>query len=107
MSGQDDMVTEIISSGFDSRTSTNINLNTIEHMSKKFNGFENYLITEALKLFAEKAKQEAISAEKEGVNLIFSPDYFPMVCNELTEKVNGMTLKEALISKSDRNEPAV
>ena len=76
-------------------------------MSKKFNGFENYLITEALKLFAEKAKQEAISAEKEGVNLIFAPGYFPMVCDELTQKVNSMTLEKDLKAKSDYNEPTV
>ena len=61
----------------------------------KFNGFEGWMLQEALKLFIESAEEEvaeaSAKAEKEGKNLIFAPGYFRMVGGELQEKVKGMT----------------
>jgi len=67
-------------------------------MSKtKFNGYENHLMQEALKLYIEKAEDEILDQEanlKAGKRLMFAPGYFTMIGKELSEKVNNMTLKK-------------
>ena len=67
-------------------------------MSKtKFNGFENSLMQEAIKLYVEKAEDEVqaqIANLQTGKRLLFAPGYFTMVGEELSEKVNSMTLKK-------------
>jgi len=64
-------------------------------MSKvKFNGFENYLIEEALNSFSSKMESEVKESEESGRNLIYGPGFFKMTCDELIRKVNDMTLKK-------------
>jgi hypothetical protein len=86
------MVTKIISSGFDSHTSTNLKLNK---MSKtKFNGFEKYFIQTALKHAIQEAETDVLATESEGKRSLYAPGYFTMVGNEIIDKVNSMTLKK-------------
>jgi len=64
-------------------------------MSKvKFNGWENYLITEALNAFSSKMEAEIEQSEANGKNLIYGPGFFKMNCEDLVHKVNNMTLKK-------------
>ena len=64
-------------------------------MSKtKFNGFEKYFITEALKYAIEESEKEILEIERQGKRPIFATGYFTMVGTELIEKVNNMTLKK-------------
>jgi len=64
---------------------------------KKFNGFENHLIQEALKLYIEKAEDEVLykkASLEVTKRLLFAPGYFTMIGEELSEKINNMTLKK-------------
>lgn len=64
---------------------------------KKFNGHENHLMQEALKLYIEKAEDEIldqIANLKEDKRLMFAPGYFTMIGKELADKINSMTLKK-------------
>jgi len=64
-------------------------------MSKtKFNGFENWFITESLKSAIVQAETDVIEARKEGRHLIYAEGYFTMVGEELIAKINSMTLKK-------------
>ena len=64
-------------------------------MSKtKFNGFEKYVIQEALKLWMETAEDEVKEASASNKRLIYAPGYFTMVGEELSRKINSMTLKK-------------
>ena len=52
-------------------------------MSKKFNGFEKYLLQEALQVYVEKAEQEiSEKEEKPGKRFMFAPGYFTMTLKE-------------------------
>ena len=63
-------------------------------MSKtKFNGFEKYFITTALKHAIEEAEKDVLAAEADGNRSIYAPGYFTMVGKDLIAKVNSMTLK--------------
>ena len=64
---------------------------------KKFNGFENHLLQDAIKLYVEKTEDEVqaqIADLQTGKRLMFAPGYFTMIGEELSEKVNDMTLKK-------------
>lgn len=62
---------------------------------KKFNGFENHLIQEALKLYIENAEKEiADQAPSEGKRFMFAPGYFTMIGKDLSYKIDNMTLKK-------------
>ena len=64
---------------------------------KKFNGFENHLLQDAIKLYVEKAEDEVqaqVANLQTGKRLMFAPGYFTMIGEELSEKVNNMTLKK-------------
>jgi len=66
---------------------------------KKFNGFENHLLQDAIKLYVEKAEDEVqaqVANLQTGKRLLFAPGYFTMIGEELSEKVNDMTLKKHL-----------
>lgn len=64
---------------------------------KKFNGYENHLMQEALKLYIEKAEDELQEQiVQAGKRLLFAPGYFTMIGAELSEKINNMTLKKHL-----------
>ena len=63
-------------------------------MSKtKFNGFEKWFITTALKHAIEEAEENIIELEHEGKRPIYAQGYFELVGKELIAKVNSMTLK--------------
>lgn len=65
---------------------------------KKFSGYENYLMQEALKLYIEKAEDEILDKTanlKAGKRLMFAPGYFTMIGEDLSEKINNMTLKKS------------
>ena len=65
--------------------------------SKKFNGFENWIIKEALSLWTEEAEKQVQKTEDEtGGRSIYAPGYFTMVTDELKEKVDNMTYKRDL-----------
>ena len=59
----------------------------------KFNGFEKYFITTALKHAIEEAESDLKKLVSEGKRPIYAEGYFRMVGKELIEKVNDMTLK--------------
>ena len=59
----------------------------------KFNGFEKYFITTALKHAIEEAESDIKKLVSEGKRPIYAEGYFEMVGKELIEKVNDMTLK--------------
>lgn len=62
---------------------------------KKFNGFENHLIQEALKLYIENAEKEITDqAPSEGKRFMFAPGYFNMIGKDLSYKIDNMTLKK-------------
>ena len=64
-------------------------------MSKtKFNGFEKWFITTAIRHAVEEAENDVIEAEKNGKHLIYAKGYFTMVGDDLIEKVQNMTLKK-------------
>ncbi len=64
-------------------------------MSKvKFNGFENYVIKKALNDFSSKMEAEIEQAETDGNRSIYAPGFFDMICKDLINKVDGMTLKK-------------
>jgi len=60
----------------------------------KFNGFENHLITEALKKYIKFLEEENKEMQKGGKMSMFAEGYFEMVGEELLEKVDEMTLKK-------------
>ena len=61
---------------------------------KKFNGFENYMIIEALKLYISTQESEIIQMEEKGMRSIFAQGYWEMVGKEVMDKVHNMTLKK-------------
>jgi len=60
----------------------------------KFNGFEKYFITTALKHAIEEAENDIKELVSEGKRPIYAEGYFTMVGNELIDKVHNMTLKK-------------
>ena len=64
-------------------------------MSKtKFNGFEKYFITTALRHAIAEAENDIKELISEGKRPIYAEGYFTMVGNEIINKVNDMTLKK-------------
>ena len=59
----------------------------------KFNGFEKYFITTALKHAIEEAENDIKKLVSEGKRPIYAEGYFELVGKELIAKVNSMTLK--------------
>jgi hypothetical protein len=64
--------------------------------TSKLTGFENYVLTEALKLFSEDAEKQVAEAEKQGKNLIYASGFFSDVADSLKIKVDSLTLKAHL-----------
>ena len=62
---------------------------------KKFNGFESYLIEEALADLVQKKEAEVLEYRGKESRCIFAEGYFTMVIEELIDKVvNDMTRKQ-------------
>ena len=59
----------------------------------KFNGFEKYFITTALKHAIEEAENDIKKLVSEGKRPMYAEGYFTMVGKDLINKVNSMTLK--------------
>jgi|11BtaG_2_1085332.scaffolds.fasta_scaffold67613_2 Ni,Fe-hydrogenase I large subunit len=62
----------------------------------KLTGFDNWVLTEALKLFSVEAESQVAKAEEQGKKLIYAPGYFSDVANSLKIKVDSLTLKKQL-----------
>ena len=60
----------------------------------KFNGFEKYFITTALKHAIAEAENDIKEMEEDGRRSIYAQGYFEMVGRELIAKVHNMTLKK-------------
>ena len=70
-------------------------------MSKtRFNGFENYFITNALKHAIIQAEDDILELEREGKSSIFASGYFNMIGKDLLQKIDHMTIKKDLNSKN-------
>ena len=70
-------------------------------MSKtRFNGFENYFITNALKHAIIQAEDDILELEREGKSSIFASGYFNMIGEDLLQKIDHMTLKKDMNSKN-------
>lgn len=62
----------------------------------KFNGFENWFITTAVKAAIDKAENDVIEAEKSGKNLIYAQGYFTMVGKDILDHIDDLTLNSAI-----------
>jgi len=60
----------------------------------KFNGFENHIIKQALNGFSSQMEAEIEQAEADGNRSIYAPGFFNMICKDLIDKVDDMTLKK-------------
>jgi putative heme iron utilization protein len=70
-------------------------------MSKtRFNGFENYFITNALKHAIIQAEDDILELEREGKSSIFASGYFNMIGEDLLQKIDHMTLKKDMNAKN-------
>lgn len=65
-------------------------------MAKKFNGFENHLITISLRKAIQSVEEEIVELERQGKKPLHASGYFTMVGANLLEKVNSMTYKKDL-----------
>jgi len=63
---------------------------------KKFNGFENWIITEAVKHFIATQEASVVKMEKQGKNSLFAPGYFTMVGEDVLSHVDDLTKKKDL-----------
>lgn len=64
--------------------------------NKKLTGFDNWVLTEALKLFSEDAEKQVAEAEKQGKMSLYGPGFFSDVADSLKIKVDSLTLKQQL-----------
>ena len=62
----------------------------------KFNGFENWFITTAVKAAVAKAENDVIEAEKGGKRLIYAQGYFTMVGKDILDHIDELTVKSAI-----------
>ena len=58
----------------------------------KLNGFENYIITEAVNYYKETAQEEVEKLEKSGKRSMIAPGYYTQVCEDLLYKIDRLTL---------------
>tara|TARA_Y100000004_G_scaffold182639_1_gene229603 strand:+ start:45 stop:272 length:228 start_codon:yes stop_codon:yes gene_type:complete len=73
----------------------------------KLNGFENYIITEAVNYYKEKAEENVANLNKKhGDNsgkCLIAPGYYTMVCEELLYKIDKLTLKSYIKDRDKEN----
>jgi hypothetical protein len=60
----------------------------------KLNVFENYLLSEGLKLFTEQMRADVKAYEDNGKMPVYTISYVDMIERELLEKLNDMTKKQ-------------
>ena len=58
----------------------------------KLNGFENYIITEAVNHYKEVAEEEIAKIEKSGKRSMIASGYYTQVCKDLLYKIDKLTL---------------
>lgn len=63
---------------------------------KKFNGFERWVLTEALTTWRDQFEAQVRADEANGHNSLFAPGYATMITKELLEKVDENTAKAKL-----------
>jgi len=60
----------------------------------KFNGFEKYILDEAIKTYVSLIEAEVLEAQNNDRRTIIAPGYYTQVCKDLSHKVNTNTLKK-------------
>jgi hypothetical protein len=62
---------------------------------KKFNGMESKLICDALDYYVDHLESEIKALEEKGRTSIFAPGFYPMIKDELVDKIKkDMTKKQ-------------
>ena len=62
---------------------------------KKFNGMESKLICDALDYYVDHLESEIKALEEKGKTSIFAPGFYPMIKDELVDKIKkDMTKKQ-------------
>ena len=62
---------------------------------KKFNGMESNLICDALDYYVDHLESEIKALEEKGRASIFAPGFYPMIKDELVDKIKkDMTKKQ-------------
>jgi len=62
---------------------------------KKFNGMESKLICDALDYYVNHLESEIKALEEKGRTSIFAPGFYPMIKDELVDKIKkDMTKKQ-------------
>ena len=76
----------------------------------KLNGFENYIITEAVNNYKESAEAEILELEKKykrnslmtNKRHIIAPGYYTQVCNDLLYKIDKLTLTSYIKERNNK-----
>jgi hypothetical protein len=63
---------------------------------KKFNGFERWVLTEALTTWCDQFEAQVLADEADGHNSLFAPGYATLITKDLLDKVNDNTAKAKL-----------
>ena len=64
---------------------------------KKFNGMESNLICDALDYYVNHLESEIKALEESGRTSIFAPGFYPMIKDELVDKIKkDMTKKQKI-----------
>jgi hypothetical protein len=69
----------------------------------KLNGFENYIITEAVNYYKETAEEEIEKLEKSGKRSMIAPGYYTQVCKDLLYKIDRLTLASYIKERNKEN----
>ena len=72
-------------------------------MSLKLNGFENYIITEAVNNYKESAEAEVIELEKADKRSMIASGYYTQVCKDLLYKIDRLTLVSYIKERNKQN----
>ena len=69
----------------------------------KLNGFENYIITEAVNHYKEVAEEEIAKIEKSGKRSMIASGYYTQVCKDLLYKIDTLTLTSYIKERNKEN----
>ena len=73
----------------------------------KLNGFENYIITEAVNYYKERAEKDVADLNKkhgeDGKTCLIAPGYYTMVCEEILYKIDKLTLASYIKQRNKEN----
>ena len=70
----------------------------------KLNGFENYIITEAVNNYKESAEAEILELEKKSNKRhIIASGYYTQVCKDLLYKIDRLTLISYIKERNKEN----